>query len=302
MARPKRCSAFDPSACNDLAQVLNLGAGVQSTTVLLMSMEGELPPLDHVIFADTGWEPQAVYRHLEWLQTLTTIHVVSQGNIKEDALKFQVAGGNICGTKEEHNGERWASMPMFTQDRETLSNGMIRRQCTSEYKIRPIERFIRRTVLGLAPRQRAPKVPTIRQWYGISLDEHQRMAKNPNKWTVNYYPLIERRMTRQHCLDWLAKRGIAAPRSACIACPFKHNSEWRNLRDGSPDEWRTPSSSTRRFASAAGCGATCSSTRTGCRWISWTCRRTWTGARCCLAGWTSVRECVECKHEATSPL
>lgn len=39
-------------------KVLSLGAGVQSTTVLLMSWAGELPPLDCAIFADTGWEPQ----------------------------------------------------------------------------------------------------------------------------------------------------------------------------------------------------------------------------------------------------
>lgn len=214
----------------DLVQVLNLGAGVQSTTVLLMSLEGELPPLDHVVFANVGWEPRAVYEHLEWLQTLTKVEVVRQGNIKSDALVSQVRGKKTETT-------RWASMPYFVLG-PNGEPGMIRRQCTYEYKIRPIERFIRRTVLGLKPRQRAPKVPTIRQWYGISLDEHQRMAKNPNKWTVNYYPLIERRMTRRHCLEWLEKRGVSAPRSACIACPFKHNSEWRLLRDGSPDEWR----------------------------------------------------------------
>ena len=214
---------------NAMIQVLSLGAGVQSTTVLLMSLEGELPPLDYVIFADTRWEPRAVYEHLAYLQTLTTIHVVSQGNIKEDALRSQVRGVAA-------DGNRWVSMPYFTQSDD--SNGMVRRQCTGEYKIRPIERFIRREVLGLAKGQRGPKEPTIRQWYGISLDEHQRMAKNPNKFTTNYYPLIEKRMTRQHCIDWLEKRGITAPGSACIGCPFKHNQEWRKLRDGSPTEWQ----------------------------------------------------------------
>jgi len=50
--------------------VLNLGAGVQSTTLYLMSMSGEVRPFDVAIFADTGEEPQAVYKHLEWLQSL----------------------------------------------------------------------------------------------------------------------------------------------------------------------------------------------------------------------------------------
>jgi hypothetical protein len=46
-------------------RVLSLGAGVQSTTLLLMSVYGELPPLDYAIFADTGWEPARVYEHLD---------------------------------------------------------------------------------------------------------------------------------------------------------------------------------------------------------------------------------------------
>lgn len=46
-------------------RILSLGAGVQSTTLLLMACEGLLPRLDYAIFADTGWEPQRVYEHLD---------------------------------------------------------------------------------------------------------------------------------------------------------------------------------------------------------------------------------------------
>jgi len=47
---------------------LNLGAGVQSTTVYLMYLTGEIQPnIECAIFADTGEEPGAVYRHLEWM-------------------------------------------------------------------------------------------------------------------------------------------------------------------------------------------------------------------------------------------
>ena len=52
-------------------QVLSLGAGVQSSCMALMAEQGyegfEKP--DCAIFADTGWEPAAVYRHLDWLET-----------------------------------------------------------------------------------------------------------------------------------------------------------------------------------------------------------------------------------------
>lgn len=49
-------------------RILSLGAGVQSTTLLLMSRHGDIAPLDGAVFADTGWEPQEVYRHLAWLE------------------------------------------------------------------------------------------------------------------------------------------------------------------------------------------------------------------------------------------
>src|SRR5580693_1262892 len=53
-------------------RVLSLGAGWQSTTLLLMSIKGELPMLDAWVFADTQYEPEAVYAHLEWLKEQST--------------------------------------------------------------------------------------------------------------------------------------------------------------------------------------------------------------------------------------
>jgi hypothetical protein len=54
--------------------ILNLGAGVQSTALYLMSMrqdEPDLVPLfDFAIFADTQEEPRAVYDHIKWLKGL----------------------------------------------------------------------------------------------------------------------------------------------------------------------------------------------------------------------------------------
>ena len=51
-----------------MLEVLSLGAGVQSSTVLMLSCRGDLPKLDVAVFADTGWEPAAVYEHLGGLE------------------------------------------------------------------------------------------------------------------------------------------------------------------------------------------------------------------------------------------
>ena len=77
---------------DSVINILSLGAGVQSSTLLLMSLYGEIPPLDYVIFADTGWEPTAVYKHLEKLKKicyeaklpLITVSVKDNSNIYND--------------------------------------------------------------------------------------------------------------------------------------------------------------------------------------------------------------------------
>ena len=217
-------------------RVLNLGAGVQSTTVYLMAHKGELH-IDCAIFADTGEEPQAVYRHLEWLQSLggPPIHFVSQGRLGDDLVNGQ------SGARR-----RFATIPAFTHSgRAGDKRGMVRRQCTYEYKIRPIEQFIRRMLLGLKPGQRAPKGALVKQLYGISLEEarrarsiQERLKKTP--WLKPEFPLLERMMTRTDCRNWMARFGVPheVPRSACVFCPYKSDAEWVALRDGDPDGWR----------------------------------------------------------------
>ena len=50
-----------------VARVLHLGAGVQSSCIAEMVLAGELPPVDLVIFADTGNEPPWVYKQVRYL-------------------------------------------------------------------------------------------------------------------------------------------------------------------------------------------------------------------------------------------
>jgi hypothetical protein len=54
-----------PAAAAPARRVLSLGAGVQSTTPPVLAADGQLPRLDAAVFADTGWEPRAVYDHLD---------------------------------------------------------------------------------------------------------------------------------------------------------------------------------------------------------------------------------------------
>lgn len=196
--------------------ILSLGAGVQSTTVLLMAERGEIERPDEAIFADTGWEPPAVYTHLDWLETQTTIPItrVSVGNLRADAL----AG----------KPEAWMPMHGLSPDGK---KSLLRRQCTSNYKIRPIRRRIRDLM-------REHKARTATQLLGISFDELIRMRTSGVKYLTNTYPLVDRRMTRTSCIRWLLEHGYPMPpKSACIGCPYHDNAFWRTMRDERPDEW-----------------------------------------------------------------
>ena len=122
--------------------ILSLGAGVQSTTVALLAVHGQVEKPAHAIFADTGWESQEVYEHLQWLTPILEdagiqVHIVTGGNIRNDALD------------PKHN---FASMPLHYKYGDGGA-GLGRRQCTREYKITPVTKK-QRELIGLKPRQR----------------------------------------------------------------------------------------------------------------------------------------------------
>lgn len=206
--------------------LISLGAGVQSSTLALMAELGEVSPMpDGAIFADTGAEPDSVYRWLDWLEQQLSfpVHRVQ----KDSGLRLSVVNSI--------NGGRFASPPFYTES--SNGGGILRRQCTREFKIAPITQKVRELV-GLGYRQRAPKRILAVQWIGISLDEIQRVKEPQEHWLQHRWPLIENRMTRGHCLEWMKNHGYPEPpRSACTFCPYRSNAEWRRMRDHEPDAW-----------------------------------------------------------------
>ena len=158
-------------AVTPLLRILSLGAGVQSTTLLLMALQGEFPDrLDCAIFADTGWEPKAVYEHLNWLENEAKqggipVYRVSAGNLREDLLDA------IAGKKS-----RVANPPFYVRNRDEAGEyqtadkgGMLWRKCTKTYKIDPIRRRIRTLAEKVNGSARLP-AGCVEQWFGISFD------------------------------------------------------------------------------------------------------------------------------------
>jgi hypothetical protein len=207
-------------------RVLSFGAGVQSSTLLRMAIAGEIEPVQHAIFSDTGWEPKAVYEHMKDMRVLAEaagieFHIVSNGNIRDDLFNPDA---------------RFASMPLHIINPQG-SDAMSRRQCTAEYKIKPLLAE-EREIAGLKAGQRC-KEHRITTLIGISLDEVQRMKNPAFPWIVNEYPLVDLRMTRHDCLLYHERAQLERPpRSACIGCPYHSDREWRNIRDTDPESWQ----------------------------------------------------------------
>jgi len=203
-------------------RTLSLGAGVQSTAVYLLACDGRLD-FDVAIFADTGWEPAEVYAHLSRLEQLggPPIVRVSAGNIRADALD------------PEH---RFASPPLFVRNPDG-SEGMARRQCTSEYKLKPIKAEVRRR-LGCPHPTPVPRGVLAEVAIGISVDEIGRARDSDVQYMRNVFPLLDLRWSRKDCERYLRSAGWeSVSKSACIGCPFHGNAQWRDLRDNHPDEW-----------------------------------------------------------------
>ncbi len=90
----------------------------------------------------------------------------------------------------------------------------------------------------------------MRSWIGISLDEAHRMRSPKHRWQELFYPLVEMGWRRGDCLRYLEEQGVAAPRSACVFCPFHSDREWARLRDEAPEDFARAVAFERRLVAA----------------------------------------------------
>jgi hypothetical protein len=186
-------------------RVLSLGAGVQSTTLALLAQDGRIAAPDLALFADTGWEPAAVYAHLAALERVLPFpveRVYSHAGKIQDSIP-----GGIDG---------FHPVPWY------VSNGSIgRRECTKVWKLYPLRRRVRELLGGKTPKDGCTML------LGISTDEAHRMKPSTVAYIRNVWPLVDLRMSRADCRAYLERRGWkAVPRSACCGCPYLSDADW----------------------------------------------------------------------------
>lgn len=253
--------------------VFSFGAGVQSTTILVLAARREIPAPDYCVFSDPGAESPETIAHLERCK-----HFAEEAGLRLVHLKPGDLGDDLL-----RDPKTFTSVPLFTTNEKGEPSGMLPRRCTKDYKIQPIETFIRRDVLALPKRKMIPRNVLIESWLGISEDEEHRAkppglsvtrlrvvgkdsdgnpvkakvtAWEPFRWLEKTYPLLgyrqrgdrskvpDKRFTfcagwdREDCLEYLDKHwGAQVPKSACYFCPYRSGREWADMKANRPDEW-----------------------------------------------------------------
>lgn len=212
--------------------VLSYGGGTQSTALLLMALKGEINGVipDYIIFADTGWEPKSIYAWIEKVNKYIKerfgreIIITKQRNIREDIMNADTGKTN-----------KFVTIPAFIKNPDGTV-GIGRRQCTGDYKIKPVNKKIRE-LLGYVPKQRVKEVVHI--WKGISTDEIQRVKPSREVWQIAEHPLVDVvSIDRSACITYVEREGLGTPaKSSCIGCPFHDNATWREMKRSDKEAW-----------------------------------------------------------------
>jgi len=226
---------------------LSFGAGVQSSVMLMMAIRGEIERPDHVLYADTGFEPVAVQQHAKWAERQCAkaglpFHVVrAKQDLRESFAVFESGGRQGWANKPPMYVETTEeSRPEDSSRVYKIGRGSFSRDCTRDIKIAPLKRkqvelLGRKSTRGMADGESVVMV-------GISTDEAKRAAPSRERWQEIIYPLIDPlKMSRMDCQSWWEANypHVNLPSSSCVICPYKTPPMWRRMKESAPEDWAT---------------------------------------------------------------
>lgn len=224
-------------------KILSFGAGMQSTALALMSCENSLslkkgqpmphpdvPIYDLVIFCDLGMEPSWVMDQV----------IFTQDACEQAEIPFKILDSPLHADFMRNFGERrTVSIPWWTL-RDDGHKAKMPRNCTIDYKIETISKYVRWEVLGYrkGQRLRLEDRKAHEMHMGFSYEEQKRCKESTNPMFVNRYPLVEMKLVRADNYAYIRDVwGLETRASACTFCPFHRNYFFRYLRENLPEEY-----------------------------------------------------------------
>ena len=224
-------------------KILSFGAGMQSTALALMSCENaislkkgrpmphpDVPIYDLVIFCDLGMEPSWVMDQV----------IFTQDACEQAEIPFKILDSPLHADFMRNFGERrTVSIPWWTL-RDDGHKAKMPRNCTIDYKIEAISKYVRWEVLGYrkGQRLRLEDRKAHEMHMGFSYEEQKRCKESTNPMFVNRYPLVEMKLVRADNYAYIRDVwGLETRASACTFCPFHRNYFFRYLRENLPEEY-----------------------------------------------------------------
>lgn len=201
-----------------MTHVFSCGGGVQSTACLVLAAQGAIPYRTFV-FANVGEKaesPDTIRYIVEVLKPYATLHGIEW----VDLQRRRRNGTPVDLFDDLHRPIRAINIPV------RMSNGAPgNRNCTVEFKIKPIAKWIKRNAPGC----------TLGK--GISTDEpHRATPSRESDGYISAYPLIEMGVSRSDCLRIVREAGLPQPpKSSCWFCPYKTTDQWITMRREKPE-------------------------------------------------------------------
>jgi len=191
--------------------VVSFSGGKDSTAMLLMMVEKGYQ-IDRIICVDTTKEFQAMYRHIEKVQSL-----IFPMEIEIVKIDYDYWFGEHVKTKGKRVGEKGYGWPDFRT-----------RWCTA---------LKRDTVKKIKYPEGAV------QYHGIAFNEKDRCDNNSDRLSVRY-PLVDWGITEKQALEYCYSKGLdweglyeKFNRVSCWCCPLSRIGELRVLHNGFPELW-----------------------------------------------------------------
>jgi hypothetical protein len=199
--------------CSKISKYISFSGGIESTTMCILFNNDA-----NAIFADTGWEHDVLYKHIETLEKFIT------ENLNENFKIIRVKGNQYAKGKQHDNLVDYIKTTKYFPS-------PISRFCTKYFKIFPIDNFLKK--------QKCKCELLI----GLNSDEKDRIGNHEKIKSVTYkYPLISLNINREKCISILKHADMMPDfppymsRGGCIGCFFKSKNEYRALALLNPKE------------------------------------------------------------------
>lgn len=211
---------------------------MQSTALALMACENVrdpgrhplVPVYDLIAFCDLGMEPPWVMDQVAFIQD-----VCLAAGIKFAVLKSPLYQDYL----QDFGKKRVVSIPFWTIGPDG-KKGKMMRNCTMDYKIGLIQKYVRWELLGYKKGQRikSEDIKAHEMHIGFSAEEKRRCSENPHKMFVNHFPLVEMGLERKDNYAYIRDVwGLETKASACTFCPFHRNYFYEHLRKHHTDQY-----------------------------------------------------------------